>query len=80
MKIYEIINEEGVASKKLCTSTKSDKELGISQLNSCKSQGYRARDTEKKFTINRKRQKIKGRKIKGGNHGGPLPIWKGNET
>ena len=56
--------ESGKASRKLCKSTKPDSELGASQLSSCISQGFRARDTEKKFTINRKRQKIKG-KIKG---------------
>jgi hypothetical protein len=47
-------------------------------LSSCISQGYRARETEKKFTINKKRQKVKGKKVKGGNYGGPLPVWKGN--
>ncbi len=71
--------ESGKASRKLCKSTKPDSELGASQLSSCISQGFRARDTEKKFTINRKRQKIKGKKVKGGNYGGPLPVWKGNQ-
>jgi hypothetical protein len=70
--------ESGKATRKLCTSTKPDSELGASQLSSCISQGLRARDTEKKFTINRKRQKVKGKKVKGGNYGGPLPVWKGN--
>jgi hypothetical protein len=78
MKIREIIQESGAASRKLCTSTKPDSQLGASQLSSCISQGYRARETEKKFTINRKRQKVKGKKVKGGNYGGPLPVWKGN--
>ena len=71
--------EEWKASRKLCTSTKPDSELGASALSSCVSQGFRARDTEKKFTINRKRQKIQGKKVKGGNYGGPLPVWKGNQ-
>ncbi len=71
--------EEWKASRQLCTSTKPDGELGASALSSCKSQGFRARDTEKKFTINRKRQKIQGKKVKGGNYGGPLPVWKGNQ-
>ena len=62
MRIAEIIMEEGKASRELCKSTKPDSELGISQLNSCKSQGFRARDTEKKFTINKKRKSIKGKK------------------
>jgi hypothetical protein len=70
--------ESGKASRKLCTSTKPNSELGASQLSSCISQGLRARATEKKFTINRKRQKVKGKKVKGGNYGGPLPVWKGN--
>jgi len=78
MKIREIIMEEGKASRALCKSSKSDSELGISQLNSCKSQGLRSRDTKKKFTINKKRKSIKGKKVKGGNYGGPLPVWKGN--
>lgn len=72
--------EEWKASRQLCTSTKPDSELGASALSSCVSQGFRARDTEKKFTINKKRQKVKGKKVKGGNYGGPLPIWKGNQT
>ena len=71
--------ESGKASRKLCKSTKPASELGASQLSSCISQGFRARATEKKFTINRKRQKVKGKKVKGGNYGGPLPVWKGNQ-
>lgn len=78
MKIFEIIMESGKASRTLCKSSKSDKKLGASQLSSCISQGFRARDTEKKFTINKKRKSIKGKKVKGGNYGGPLPVWKGN--
>jgi hypothetical protein len=78
MKIDEIITESGKASRTLCKSTKPDSELGASQLSSCKSQGFRARDTEKQFTINKKRKSIKGKKVKGGNYGGPLPVWKGN--
>jgi len=74
----ETVSEEP-ASRALCQSGKPDSALGASQLSSCKSQGFRARDTEKKFTINRKRQKIKGKKVKGGNYGGPLPVWKGNQ-
>jgi hypothetical protein len=58
MKILDIISESGKASRKLCKSTKSDSELGASQLSSCKSQGLRSRDTEKQFTINKKRKSI----------------------
>lgn len=71
--------DESKASRKLCLSTKPDSEIGASALSSCVSQGLRARKTNKKFTINKKRQKIKGKKIKGGNYGGPLPVWKGNQ-
>lgn len=78
MKVAEIIMEEGRASRALCKSSKSDKELGVSQLSSCISQGFRARKTDKKYTINKKRQSIKGKKVKGGSYGGPLPVWKGN--
>jgi hypothetical protein len=77
-KVNAPVAEHGKASRKLCLSTKPDSELGASQLSSCISQGLRARETEKKFTINKKRQKVKGKKVKGGNYGGPLPIWKGN--
>lgn len=73
------LDESGKATRKLCKSTKPNSELGASQLSSCISQGFRARATEKKFTINRKRQKVKGKKVKGGNYGGPLPVWKGNQ-
>jgi hypothetical protein len=78
MKVAEIIMEEGKASQNLCKSSKSNKDLGASQLSSCISQGFRARTTQKKFTINKKRKSIAGKKVKGGNYGGPLPVWKGN--
>ena len=67
--------EEWKATKALCKSNRSDASLGASALASCKSQGLRRRETKVKHTINRKRQKITGRKIKGKKYGGPLPDW-----
>ena len=75
MKVTDIITVEAKASKKLCTSNKSDKELGASNLSSCKSQGYRKRVSQVKHTIKHKRQSIDGKKIKGAKYGGPLPDW-----
>jgi hypothetical protein len=49
--------------------------LGASALASCKSQGVRARDTKVKHKINKKRQNITGRKVKGKKYGGPLPFY-----
>ena len=75
MKIQDITVVEAKASKKLCTSNKSDKELGASNLSSCKSQGYRKRVSQVKHTIKHKRRSIDGKKIKGKKYGGPLPDW-----
>lgn len=66
---------EEPASRKLCTSGKPDSALGASQLASCKSQGYRARDGGKSHKIGGDRQKVRGKKIKGRKYGGPLPDW-----
>ena len=74
MKIKEIM--EGLmnerASRKLCASSKSDSELGASNLASCKSQGLRARNSKKPHTIGKKRVPITGKKIKGKKYGGPF--------
>ena len=67
--------EDWKATKELCQSNRSDSSLGASALSSCKSQGYRRRESKVKHTINKKRQKITGRKIKGKKYGGPLPDW-----
>jgi hypothetical protein len=67
--------EEEPASRKLCTSSKPDSALGASQLASCKSQGYRARDGGKSHKIGGERQKVRGKRIKGRKYGGPLPDW-----
>ena len=70
----EGVNEEP-ASRKLCTSGKPDSALGASQLASCKSQGYRARDGGKSHKIGGERQKVRGKRIKGKKYDGPLPDW-----
>lgn len=79
------LDERGKASVKLCKSSKPDKDLGASQLASCKSQGLRARDGDKSHLLNKggkstkgskgKRVKVDGKKIKGAKYGGPLPDW-----
>ena len=69
------ITTEAKASRSLCKSSKPDKELGASQLSSCKSQGLRARKSKVKHTIKHKRTSIDGKKIKGKKYGGPLPDW-----
>jgi len=78
MKISEVITtikSEAKASKELCTSSIPDKELGASQLASCKSQGYRRREGDKSHKIGAKRVKMGGKKIKGKKYGGPIPDW-----
>lgn len=81
MRIYEVIEPisndlvEGKASRKLCVSTKTDAELGASNLASCKSQGLRARDGKKSHKIGKKRITVGGKKIKGQKYGGPLPDY-----
>lgn len=67
--------DEEPASRALCTSGKPDSALGASQLASCKSQGYRARDGGKSHKIGGERQKVRGKRIKGKKYGGPLPDW-----
>lgn len=67
--------QEEPASRALCTSGKPDSALGASQLASCKSQGYRAREGGKSHKIGDERQKVRGKKIKGKKYGGPLPDW-----
>lgn len=72
------VDEAGKASRKLCTSSKPDSELGASNLASCKSQGLRARDGEKSHKLGKSpksRIKVGGHKIKGHKYGGPLPDW-----
>lgn len=78
MKIFEITDlevKEAPASKKLCTSSKPDSALGASNLASCKSQGFRAREGGKSHKIGSKRVHVKGKKMKGKKYGGDLPDW-----
>jgi hypothetical protein len=83
MKMYEILENKETdldekASRKLCASTRSDSELGASNLASCKSQGLRARDGEKSHKLGKSpksRVKVGGHRIKGQKYGGPLPDW-----
>jgi len=73
------LEEEGRASRALCTSGRPDSALGASQLASCKSQGLRARDGEKSHLITHGARKVRitvgGKKIKGKKYGGPLPDY-----
>lgn len=78
MKIHEIVENlelDEKASRKLCLSTKTDAELGASNLSSCKSQGLRARDGKKSHKVGNKRITVGGKKIKGKAYGGDLPDW-----
>lgn len=79
MKIREITEGlEEKAARSLCVSTKSDAELGASNLASCKSQGLRARDGNKSHKLGKSpksRTKVGGKRIKGKKYGGPLPDW-----
>ena len=81
MKINEFINEDQLkaldekASRKLCLSTKSNKDLGASNLASCKSQGLRAREGNKSHLINKKRVTMGGKRIKGEPYGGSIPNY-----
>jgi hypothetical protein len=66
------------ASRALCTSTKSNKELGASNLASCKSQGLRAREGNKSHKMGKSpdsRMTMGGHKVKGKKYGGKIPDW-----
>jgi hypothetical protein len=72
------LDERGKATVKLCKSSRPDKDLGASNLASCKSQGLRARDGNKSHKLGKStksRVKVDGKKIKGAKYGGPLPDW-----
>ncbi len=79
MRFYEFSTfDEGKASTKLCKSSIPDKDLGASQLASCKSQGLRARDGNKSHKLGKSpdsRVVVGGHRIKGRKYGGPLPDW-----
>jgi hypothetical protein len=73
------LDERGKASKKVCKSRVTDRQLGRSTLSSCIAQGYRPRTTNKKFRINGKVQKVKGKHIPGARYGGPIPGYGKNK-
>jgi hypothetical protein len=77
MRINEIISER--ASEELCSSGRPDADLGASNLASCKSQGFRARDGQKSHLVGHGQSKTRiivgGKKIKGKKYGGPLPDY-----
>ena len=72
MKISEVTEAEAPAE--LCKSSKPDKELGASQLASCKSQGLRKRTTKRKYKIGGVTKGISGKKVRGKKYGGILPV------
>jgi hypothetical protein len=72
------IDEAGKASRELCTSSRSNKELGASNLASCKSQGLRSREGDKSHLMGKgpeSRMKMGGHKVKGKKYGGKIPDW-----
>jgi len=76
MKVSEIITEK--ASRALCISTKSNSDLGASNLASCKSQGLRAREGNKSHKMGKSpksRMVMGGHKVKGKKYGGKIPDW-----
>jgi hypothetical protein len=76
MKVNEIITEK--ATKALCTSTRSNADLGASNLASCKSQGLRAREGNKSHKMGKSpksRMVMGGHKVKGKKYGGKIPDW-----
>jgi hypothetical protein len=80
MRIDEVLTaeddiEEWKASKELCRSSRPNSKLGASALASCKSQGLRTRSGKKSHKIGKKRVTVGGKKIKGKEHGGPLPDY-----
>ena len=72
MLIREVI--EAKARAELCKSSTPDKDLGASQLASCKSQGLRKRTTKRKYHIGGVTKGISGKKVRGGKYGGNLPV------
>jgi hypothetical protein len=74
------LSEHGKASRALCKSSRSNDDLGASQLASCKSQGLRGRESSKRHVVGGKRQSIKGMHVKGHKYGGPLPYNKSDST
>ena len=84
MRISEIVStndemvDEGPASKKLCTSNRSSKSLGASNLSSCVAQGYRTRNSSKRYRIGGKVTPVRGMKAKSIHYGGEIPDYSGH--
>ena len=83
MRIKEITEnlDRGIAekaSRKLCASSKSNADLGASNLASCKSQGLRAREGKKSHKMGKSpksRMTMGGHKVKGKRYGGKIPDY-----
>ena len=73
LEIYSTDENIGPAPKGVCSKPASD--LPASWIASCKSQGLRSRDGKKSHKIGKRRITVGGKKIKGKQHGGPLPDW-----
>lgn len=74
MKIKDITDgllEARRTSRKVCKSSKTDDELGVSQLASCKSQGLRRRSGRKRRKVKGKWTTVGGKYIKGAKDGNP---------
>jgi hypothetical protein len=72
MRLIDLIGPReniGPAPKSVCRSGKPDSDLPASWLASCRSQGLRRRDSDKKHTIKGKRISIDGKRIKGRQYG-----------
>lgn len=85
MLINEFITQEDLAdldekaSRALCLSAKPNSKLGASNLSSCKAQGLRSREGEKKRNLTGKkwgeRSKVAGKKVKSKKYGGPIKSY-----
>ena len=84
MRLNEFITDEELAaldekaSRKLCASSKSNKDLGASNLASCKSQGLRRREGNKSHLMGKgpeSRMTMGGHIVKGKKYGGKIPDW-----
>jgi hypothetical protein len=84
MRLNEFITDEELAaldekaSRKLCASSRSNKDLGASNLASCKSQGLRRREGNKSHLMGKgpeSRMTMGGHTVKGKKYGGKIPDW-----
>ncbi len=76
MKLSELLSvvDEAKPTKSYCSKTPKSK-MSASWKSSCISQGEVAHDSGKSQKIGGKRIDLKGKKIKGKDHGGPLPDY-----